>query len=87
MPLVLLSGYPCSGKTSAAAQLAALLTDAGRDVTVINEESLHLTREDCYSGTSTPPLSVSTRRLHLSRLGAAQLDDVVSMISCPACCI
>jgi len=55
MPLVLISGLPCSGKSQAAAQLAALLTIAGHNVIIIDEESLQLTLNDSYRGRDPPP--------------------------------
>ena len=55
MPLVLISGHPCSGKSQAAAQLAALLTGAGQHVIIVDEQSLQLNRNESYKGLWTPP--------------------------------
>ena len=61
MPLVLISGLPCSGKSQAAAQLAALLTGAGQNVIIIDEESQQLTRNESYKGCRPPPAPLQRR--------------------------
>jgi hypothetical protein len=49
MALVTLSGYPCSGKTTRALALQALLESESLPVTLINEELLNLAVE-AYDG-------------------------------------
>jgi hypothetical protein len=51
MPLVVICGIPCSGKTARALELAKHFTDSGKKVQLINEESLHITKADGYKGT------------------------------------
>lgn len=50
MPLILICGQPCSGKSSVAAQLEQLLQAKGLEVVVVDEESLHLDRNEAYRG-------------------------------------
>ena len=52
MPLIIISGYPCTGKTTFAEYLVKklkLLKDSDK-IFLINEESLHLNREEFYQG-------------------------------------
>jgi tRNA uridine 5-carbamoylmethylation protein Kti12 len=46
MPLIVICGQPASGKSTAAAQLCALLQD--HPVVLIDEASLHLDRNNAY---------------------------------------
>ena len=50
MPLIVVSGLPSSGKSSAAAALADVCRALGQDVVVVDEDSLHLRRNDSYKG-------------------------------------
>ena len=52
MPLIILSGYPCTGKTTFAELLASALRSSGHDgkVVIINEESLHMGKQQYYGG-------------------------------------
>lgn len=50
MPLILICGQPCSGKSSVAAQLEQVLQAKGLEVMVVDEESLHLDRNEAYRG-------------------------------------
>lgn len=50
MPLVIVCGQPCSGKSSAAKWLADSFSEKGQDVSVIDEPSLHLSRNTSYKG-------------------------------------
>ena len=52
MALVVMCGQPCSGKSAAAACLAAALRTSSTDliVRIIDESSLHLGRNDSYKG-------------------------------------
>lgn len=52
MVLIMFCGYPSSGKTTRATQLAQILSDQGRKTLIINEESLGLDRSQCYKGAS-----------------------------------
>lgn len=60
MPLVVLSGRPCTGKTSFANQLASFLrTVAPKDaaVTILNDESLGISKLDGYKNATTEKIS------------------------------
>ncbi len=50
MALVVVSGQPCSGKSSASAKLKELLQSKGLQVHIIDEPSLQLIRNDSYEG-------------------------------------
>jgi protein KTI12 len=53
MPLVMMCGLPCSGKTLRAQQIAAFIAASDLKavpVHVINDESLHLDRNEAYKG-------------------------------------
>lgn len=52
MPLIVVAGLPCSGKSTAAAAVAQACRDLGQDVVVVDEDSLHLRRNDSYKGTA-----------------------------------
>ena len=41
-------GKPCSGKTTYANQIAEYIREKGKDVTIINLESLNLDRSTAY---------------------------------------
>ena len=47
--LVIMCGVPCSGKSTAAAELASALREKGIRVTVVDEPSLHLHRNAGYA--------------------------------------
>lgn len=60
MPLVVLSGRPCTGKTSFATQLATFLrTVAPKDaaVAILNDESLGISKRDGYKDATTEKIS------------------------------
>ena len=50
MALVVVSGQPCSGKSTASAKLKELLQSKGLQVSVIDEPTLQLIRNDSYKG-------------------------------------
>ena len=50
MPLVILSGLPCSGKTKVAAKLEAKLQKLGLTTLIISESTLNLERNTAYKG-------------------------------------
>jgi protein KTI12 len=53
MPLVVVCGQPCSGKSEVSAKLAASFRALGLQAVVIDEASLHLRRDAAYrSGSS-----------------------------------
>ena len=51
MPLILICGYPYSGKTTRATELKSFFeTEFKHDVIIINEESLEIDKIDAYKG-------------------------------------
>ncbi|KAK8813688.1 hypothetical protein WA556_000262, partial [Blastocystis sp. ATCC 50177/Nand II] len=48
MPLVVICGKPCSGKTTAAEKIASFIKAKGKDVTIINLESLKMDPKSAY---------------------------------------
>ncbi len=50
MPLIVVAGLPSSGKSSVAAALAEACRALGQDVQVVDEDSLHLKRNESYKG-------------------------------------
>lgn len=56
MALVVVSGQPSSGKSKASAELRDLLQDKGLDVTIIDEPTLQLVRNESYKGEHWQPL-------------------------------
>lgn len=50
MALVVLSGQPCSGKSTVAAALKQLLTSKGLEVIILDEPGLSLKRNLSYKG-------------------------------------
>lgn len=53
MPLVVLCGIPCSGKTRQALLLEDHLTRAGKKVHLVNEEALYISKAEGYKGRET----------------------------------
>ena len=53
MPLVIITGYPCCGKTSFAIELVSYIKEkGGDDITciLVNEESIGINKIDGYKG-------------------------------------
>ena len=51
MPLVLMCGLPCSGKSSRAQSLERfLMGDHGKNVQIIGDESIQIDKNEVYSG-------------------------------------
>lgn len=59
MPLVVLCGQPCSGKSTVAAKLQGLLAP-DHPVHVVDEPSLHLERNSAYQSEHLPLLHCSS---------------------------
>ncbi|GBF97016.1 hypothetical protein Rsub_09813 [Raphidocelis subcapitata] len=66
MPLVVLTGQPSSGKSSAAARLRQLLEPHGA-VTVVDEPSLHLERNTAYANSAAEKIARATLKSALER--------------------
>ena len=54
MALVVVSGQPSSGKSTASAELKGLLEEKGLTVVVVDEPSLQLVRNQSYKGEALP---------------------------------
>lgn len=68
MPLIIMSGIPCSGKTTVAKKLAAFLErEAGKKVDIVNEESLNLNKQASYRGMPARHGFVLTLQIRISR--------------------
>ena len=63
MPLVVLCGQPCSGKSTVAAMLTVLFEEAQQKVLQVSEETLHLSRREAYQGTESPHLCLGSSLL------------------------
>lgn len=50
MPLVVVCGQPCSGKSTIVQKLSAAFQGKGLPVEVVDEPSLHLERSSAYTG-------------------------------------
>ena len=51
MPLILICGYPSSGKTTRAHEIKKYIEENHKkEVTIINEEFLKLDKKDAYKG-------------------------------------
>jgi thymidylate kinase len=50
MPLIVICGHPCSGKSTVARQVVEACRRAGHEAALVDEESLHLTRDASYRG-------------------------------------
>ena len=50
MPLVVICGQPCSGKSTVAKRIAEICKNKGSEVVLVDEESLHLSRDPSYKG-------------------------------------
>jgi protein KTI12 len=57
MALIMMCGLPCSGKTRRATELAAYFEAAGRQVVLINEESLGMKRSQLYCDLSAEKIT------------------------------
>ncbi|KAI8467670.1 MAG: chromatin associated protein KTI12 [Monoraphidium minutum] len=67
MPLVVLAGQPASGKSGAAARLRELLAPHG-PVELIDEPSLHLTRNTSYASSAQEKVARATLKSALERV-------------------
>jgi protein KTI12 len=52
MPLIVICGHPCSGKTTIAKRIAEACKEKGSEVIHVDEASLHLVRDASYKGTT-----------------------------------
>ena len=74
MPLIIISGKPCTGKTTFAFQLIEYLklrTNNQANVELINEESLHISKLEGYQNSSNEK---NTRGLIKSSIGGKTGD-------------
>jgi protein KTI12 len=68
MPLVVLCGYPCSGKSRIAEHIAAAIREGGGNVVTISEERMHLGRNACYKGVKFVIASLLSIKADLNHL-------------------
>jgi len=77
MPLVIIAGYPCSGKSTVAAVVEKAVRDAGGDVQLISENDLFSDRNKCYDSATLRCLLLGLkvdsgacpREYHLTKTG------------------
>jgi tRNA uridine 5-carbamoylmethylation protein Kti12 len=63
MPLVMMCGYPGSGKSTRALELFGYLKGLGREVVIVSEESLNIDRTEGYKGAHPNHASIGPRSL------------------------
>lgn len=72
MPLIVMVGGPCSGKTYNANKIKHYLEkEKGKEVILINEEAFSLVREDCYKDTTSEKIHRAKLKSEAERF----LDD------------
>jgi protein KTI12 len=76
MPLVVMVGGPCSGKTTIARKLAEYIKDKGKDVVLINEESLLINKLDSYKDSTSEKILRASLRSEVEKY----LDDKAVVI-------
>eukprot|EP00967_Tisochrysis_lutea_P030477 scaffold35795_cov18-Tisochrysis_lutea.AAC.1 len=87
MPLVVITGQPCSGKSTVAAQLMQVLQARGIDTcNLVDEPSLHLFRNTAYkdvpSEKNTRALLKSTVERYIGRKEITILDSINNIKVC-----
>ena len=80
MPLLLMCGFPSSGKTTHANTLRDALTSRGARVHVINEESLGLVRSIAYDNPAAEKVARGQLKAAVEQLMSK--DDVVIADGC-----
>lgn len=78
MALIMMCGLPSSGKTRRAMDFASWLREQGKNVVLINEESLGLDRRKCYKDI---PSEKNTRGAFKGAVDRAVAKDVYVLIS------
>ena len=70
MPLVILCGVPCSGKTTVTNELVQVFRDRGicKKIQIINEESLLLNRKECYASSLSERKARDTLKAAVERV-------------------
>lgn len=59
--MVVICGKPCSGKTTAAEKIASFIKAKGKDVTIINLESLKMDPKSAYGSISAAERLIPSR--------------------------
>jgi protein KTI12 len=80
MPLLLMCGYPASGKTTHAQAIARQLTDRGIRVHIVNEESLGFIRASVYDNPAAEKIARGLLKGSVEQL--LSKDDVVIADAC-----
>jgi protein KTI12 len=52
MPLIIMCGIPCSGKTTRAKEIKTYFEEKKKDVVLLNEENLGFNKNEYYKGKS-----------------------------------
>lgn len=71
MPLVVMVGGPCSGKTYFANKIKEYYESKGNTIHLINEESLNVSKKDCYADSQ----SERTHRSHIKSEVEKNISD------------
>ena len=77
MPLVMLCGFPCSGKSRRAQELRAYLESKGKQVVVVGDESEGIDTRTAYL---TPKIEKQTRGIIKSAVDRALAKDTVVIV-------
>eukprot|EP00735_Rhodelphis_limneticus_P007237 TRINITY_DN19743_c0_g1::TRINITY_DN19743_c0_g1_i1::g.11302::m.11302 TRINITY_DN19743_c0_g1::TRINITY_DN19743_c0_g1_i1::g.11302 ORF type:complete len:277 (+),score=25.25,sp/Q4KLF3/KTI12_XENLA/40.37/6e-76,KTI12/PF08433.5/6.1e-89,AAA_33/PF13671.1/6.7e-14,AAA_18/PF13238.1/3.3e-09,AAA_17/PF13207.1/9.1e-08,APS_kinase/PF01583.15/1.4e-05,Zeta_toxin/PF06414.7/6.1e-05,AAA/PF00004.24/0.00023,AAA/PF00004.24/4.9e+03,AAA_28/PF13521.1/0.00069,MobB/PF03205.9/0.0022,MobB/PF03205.9/4.8e+03,SRP54/PF00448.17/0.0036,Mg len=77
MPLVLLCGFPCSGKTTLAKRLESELQALGKQVVIVSEDTLNISKKEGYKNSH---LEKSTRGTIKSATERAVSKDKVVIV-------
>jgi protein KTI12 len=75
MPLVLMCGFPCSGKTTRADELADVLRKAGKTVFIVRDIPVDETADKVYANAASEKIARATLKSEVDRL--LQKDSVV----------
>lgn len=81
MPLVMLSGYPCSGKTRFAQQLSEYLVGQGQSVLIVNEESLGISKAEGYKSSAAEKVTRSSLRSSVDHLLAGDTTVILDSLN------
>ena len=69
MPLIIMVGIPCSGKTTRARQIADYLTQEVKlDVEIINEETLGLSKAEYYKDSQSEKILRASLKSNVEKL-------------------
>ena len=81
MPLVILSGYPCSGKSLFALQLSEYLTSQGQNAVIVNEESLGISKAEGYKDSAAEKVTRASLRSSVDHLLAGDTTVILDSLN------